>query len=157
MNWLNRLFGRETGALPVDINEIHSATADVFDGRTWDEQPKSVIAIPNRPVLDKFVLQTFALRKGMWVHSIQEMSDPLGYVGILTGCSADAIAEVTVTKPDGSNVMTLNEHDHAVPLVVFVHVSTLRQAYIDEIPLPRRPRLDVLRSLGYQTKSEVSQ
>jgi hypothetical protein len=123
---------------------------DTLFGRTPAEAVdpvQSVIVTPRRPFVHKPALESAGLRNGMWVVT----SD--GRVGILTGCGIDALAEVTLTKPDGTNLMMLDQNDNPVAVRVLSPLADLAQAYIEEIPLPRRPAVEALLALGYKSGS----
>jgi hypothetical protein len=108
---------------------------------------EGVIAVPRRAVLDKQALTAAELRPGMWVR-LKDAS-----IGILTGCSAEGVAEVTRIKPDGSTLMELGENDQAVPAIVLARAQDLKQADIEDIPEQRRPPFESLYALGYQHRS----
>jgi hypothetical protein len=61
-----------------------------------------------------------------------------GKVGILTDLSPGDIASVMLTDANGMNL-----------LAVTCRASELRQATYEEIPLKRRPDMDMARRLGY--------
>jgi hypothetical protein len=73
---------------------------------------------------NRHALLSRGMRPGMWV-----MRDGADWprAGILTGMNADSIAEVMLTQDDGTNFTSVN-----------VLGATLRQAFYDEIPAPRR-------------------
>lgn len=119
-----------------------------FLGKILWRQPQSLIVAP-KSIVDDAAMQAFQLRKGMWV-TLES-----GEIGILTGCSVDGIGEVTMTKYDGTTVMTLDSNDKAVPLVILKPLADLRQAYIEEIPEPRRPDRGTLAKLGYINRPEA--
>jgi len=107
-------------------------------------KPENKIIVPRRKgeAFNAIALNAAGLRPNMWV-----VKD--GVVGILTGCSLDGIAEVTMTKPDGTNKMMLDEHDKAVPATFSARVEDLQQATNDEIPEARRPAEEASLALGY--------
>jgi len=108
------------------------------------KQAQQQIVVPHKKgeAFNKTGLDAVNLRMSMWV-----VKD--GVVGILTGCSLDGIAEVTMTKPDGTNKMMLDEHDKAVPATFSARVEDLQQATHDEIPEARRPAEEISLALGY--------
>jgi hypothetical protein len=117
--------------------------ADAADVPEEGASPQSLVVSPAKPYVNQKALDEAGLRTSMWVVTAD------GHVGILTGCDADEVVEVTRSKPDGSNLMELDANDKAVPARVFVAVGDVRQAYIAEIPESRRPSVDALVSLGY--------
>jgi hypothetical protein len=106
------------------------------------------LVVPQRSNIHHATLADAGLRSGMWV-----VPNGGGAVGILTGCAPDGIAEVTLVKPDGTTQMTLDANDQPVPAVSHVLVGALRQAYLDEIPEPRRSNRHTLARLGYVDRS----
>jgi hypothetical protein len=107
------------------------------------EQPQQQIVVPRSKSQNSTApLVANNLRMNMWVVNA-------GVVGIVTGCSADGIAEVTMTKPDGTTRMMLDEHDKAVPATFSARVEDMLQATHDEIPESRRPPEDISIALGY--------
>lgn len=70
-------------------------------------------------------------RRGMWVRYGNQ-------TGILTDISDADVASFTLVDEQGLNVM---------PVRVPAHM--IRQAYIDEIPAPRRPSPEKAAAMGY--------
>jgi hypothetical protein len=70
-------------------------------------------------------------KRGMWVYY-------QGEIGILTNLMAGDVAEVMLTDAQGLNKEPIK-----------VQADQLRQAYLHEIPEPRRPALDIGTRLGY--------
>lgn len=71
-------------------------------------------------------------RRGMWVR-YQDVT------GILTGIGASSIAEVMLVDDIGENLKQ-----------VFVPLADVTRATYEQIPLPRRPTVDVALALGYE-------
>lgn len=99
-----------------------------------------------RPFVNVPALTAASLRTSMWV------TTPNG-VGILTGCRIDGLGEVTLTKPDGSTMMVLDENDKAVPAVIVHELAAIAQASIEEIPEARRGEVEALRAMGYKNRA----
>ncbi len=109
--------------------------------------PREHIAIIARPYVNEAALAANSKRIGMWV------TTPAG-VGIMTGCTAEGWAQVTLCKPDGTTVMTLDDDDKAVPNVLTYEMGGVHRAYINDIPESRRGDLDRLRAMGYQDNAQ---
>lgn len=134
ISFLDRLMGRAPAAA---------------DGAPQLEAPQSLVVPPTAPFVHHDALRGADLRKGMWAVTKD------GDVGIITGCRIDAMAEVTLIKPDGSTRMMLDENDKAIPHVVLSELADLRPAYIEEIPASRHEGEEHLRSFGYIKQSEA--
>jgi len=91
--------------------------------------------VPAQPGFDRFGLTQRGLRPGMWVMRNGEWPR----AGILTELTADGMARVMTTQEDGTNQLS-----------VLLPVQSIRQAFLDEIPTPRRhKRTDLLVAMGY--------
>jgi hypothetical protein len=108
------------------------------------------LVVPQRSGIHHATLADAGLRSGMWVTG---RDAPL--TGILTGCTSDGVAEVTLVKPDGTTQMALNDKDEVVPNIWATSVDALRQAYLDEIPEPRRSNPITLARLGYVKRASA--
>jgi hypothetical protein len=112
--------------------------------------PVAQLVVENKPSrFNKQVMAFAGLRKNMWVAVDMIGVSPI--VGILTAVTADGMGEVTKVKPDGTTMMIL-VGDKAAPDVLTVPLSTIRNAYINEIPSSRHSGEDQLRSMGYTNK-----
>jgi hypothetical protein len=110
------------------------------------------LVVPQRSGIHHATLADAGLRSGMWVapaDNSELVALGTGIVGILTGCTSEGVAEVTLVKPDGTTQMALGDNDQAVPATLSVPVDSLRQAYLDEIPEPRRGNPATLARMGY--------
>lgn len=132
-SFLDRLMGRAPAAA---------------DSVPQPEAAQSLVVPAVAPFVHHDALRGADLRKGMWAVTKD------GDVGIITGCRIDALAEVTLIKPDGSTRMMLDENDKAIPHVVLSELADLRPAYIEEIPEARHEGEDHLRSFGYKRGGE---
>lgn len=129
MSLFDRILGRVAAPAPA--------------GRTF--------VVPPRPFINTHALDAAGLRRGMWAKST------MGHgLAIITGARIDGMAEITLQKQNGTTLMELDEQDQAVPAVRVVEMSTLRMAYIEEIPESRHEGADHLRSFGYISASEVA-
>lgn len=137
MSFYDRLFGVAPAAplAPPSIPEPASAPVEFI--------------VPPRPYVNQQVLDAAGARIGMWV--VHE-----GHVGILTGCGADGVAQVTLQKADGTTLMELDDQDKAVPAVRQADAATLRAAYIEEIPAARHEGEAHLRRFGYVSEGEAA-
>lgn len=109
-----------------------------------EEAPVQAVQVQPRPFVNTEALSRYNLRSGMWVVT------QAGQVGIVTGCGVDGIAEITLTKEDGSTRMTLDANDKAVPQIVRSAPEAVRQADIKEIPPARVPSVEALKLMGYK-------
>ena len=94
------------------------------------------------------MLDLLPVRKGMWA----VFGDVLG---VVTAVKEDGTAFINHAKPDGTNVMTLNDKDEVVVLSSQVAAGGYRQAFINEIPSARSPGMDALYALGYKPSGEA--
>ncbi len=135
MGFWSKLLGREP--------EVRGDAEAFAAAEAIESAPQDHVVELVRPFVDRASLDSAGLRMGMWA-----MTDE--GVGVITGCLAGGIGEVTLAKADGSTKMTLSADDKAVPHIVRGDVTTLKRARIDEIPEARRPDIDRLISMGYQ-------
>jgi hypothetical protein len=131
---IERLFGAEPGPAPTPP-EPTAAPAEFI--------------VPPRPYVNQQALETAGARIGMWV-----VHD--GQLGILTGCGADGVATVTLQKADGTTLMELDASDNAVPATRHADLSSLRAAYIEEVPASRHEGEAHLREFGYIGQEEAA-
>lgn len=96
--------------------------------------PQAVVPAPTR-VIDTSV------RIGTWVRA----GDRIGIVSDLAPANS---LEVTFTKADGTNLMTVID-EHAVPHREVFHQDLVRRAVIADIPRNRYETVEQLRALGY--------
>jgi len=108
------------------------------------KQEQVVIPQTTAALFSYRAMKSAALRPAMWVVCAEG-------VGVLTACTPDGRATVTLAKADGSTKMVLSADDKAVPAVFTAATSEIRQATHDEIPETRRPADDVSVRLGYTT------
>ena len=100
----------------------------------WFSKKKEVVVEVVAPVVQAAPAITVGEhRLGMWVVTTEG-------VGIVVP------EGVILVKADGTNKMTLDEQDKAVPHLV---QGVLRQAFLEEIPENRRPNVDNV--LGYRS------
>jgi hypothetical protein len=110
---------------------------------------QSVTVSPQRAPINKAALRAASLRPGMWVVG-------MGQTGIVTACGTDGIVEITLANGDGTTKMAIDESGQKlIPAKVCLPPSEARQAYIEEIPVPRRGDLNALRAMGYINQSEA--
>lgn len=90
------------------------------------------------------------LRRGMWVTVTG------GPTGILVGLDVTGVAQVQLLEDDGTNKVTIEKRpdgsQHLVPLIIPKAVTALRQAFLEEIPAPRRPDAETAARFGYVKK-----
>lgn len=91
--------------------------------------PVQEMVVEPAPKVNSISLHEKGMRKNMWV--MTEYG-----VGIITGCNEFGVMVVALVKPDGNNVMEIDENDKAVTKVVYL--DNARAATIDEIPVTRR-------------------
>lgn len=106
---------------------------DIFK-RIPPAEPRKVVVVPQRPMINLKKETRGEFRNGMWV----TVGDP-ARVGILTDSNEFGIAAVMLVQEDGTNLLEI----HA-PL------SELRQATHAEIPAKRRPTEEHAVRLGYK-------
>ena len=103
------------------------------------------------PQRQSFVAQR-GLRRGMWV-----MADA-STVGILVGLRADGTALIQLVEADGTNRMTLerqpNGEQKLVNYVKPVTAESVRVAFVEQIPAPRRPPPDIAARFGYRSNGK---
>lgn len=104
------------------------------------QAPQRRVVVPHINPLPKIVAMRSALKRrvpagyprvGMWVRYGSR-------TGILKGITPGDVATVMLVDDKGENVSD-----------IFVPANTLRQAYVDEIPVPRRPTRAQAELLGY--------
>lgn len=96
--------------------------------------PLAVVPAPTR------VIDT-SLRVGTWVRAGER-------IGILSDYAPHDSMEVTFTKADGTNLMTLVD-EQVVPHREVFHRDLVRRAVIADIPRNRYETVEQLRALGY--------
>lgn len=115
---------------------------DKLRGEAPASGSRAHVAALARPFVNQPALDANSKRIGMWVIT------PRG-VDILTGCRIDGLPEVTLAKPDGTTLMTLDANDQAVPDVLVCDMGAVHRADINDIPESRRGDIDRLRAMGY--------
>lgn len=136
MKFLDKLLGRAPTADPVGAAEVRAVVVPASAAR-----------------INTAAIEAAGRTLREWVMT------PANGVGILTGCGADGLGEVTIIKGDGTTHMVIDADDKAVPLVVPVDLAVLRRAYIDEVPACRHPDVDHdahMRSFGFIHSSEAT-
>lgn len=146
-----KLMGRDVPGEDMSDEDMHAQLDAEREASVAEFVAQSRVIEAARPFPNRPDLLAAGLRPGMWVMTTEG-------IGIITGCLPGGVAQVTLTKEDGTTKMMLDADDKAVPHVVLGDVSTLKQADIEDIVAlhsDSRPAPDAeqLLKFGYQHRS----